>query len=67
MVLNLMFVFDAYDKEILSILEDLRCSLNTVKNQPQISDQSVCTEQCSLSGSFVSDTVFNQTFLLILK
>ena len=48
-----------YDKEILSILEDLQCPRNPVKSQSQKSVPSVQTEDCRLSGSFVSDTVFN--------
>ena len=48
-----------YDKEILNILEDLQCPLNPVKNKSQISIPSVQMEECRLSGSFVSDTVFN--------
>ena len=50
---------DDYDKEILSILEYLQCPRNPVKSQSQISVPSVRTEQYRLSGSFVSDTVFN--------
>ena len=50
---------DNYDKEILSILEDLQCPRKPVKGQSQISVPSVRTEQYRLSGSFVSDTVFN--------
>ena len=50
---------DNYDKEILSILEDLQCPRNPVKSQSQISVPSVRTKQYRLSGSFVSDTVFN--------
>ena len=60
---------DDYDKEILSILEDLQCPQNPVKSQSQISVPSVRTEECRLSGSFVQGTVFNisRKFLLILK
>ena len=43
---------DGYDKEILGILEDAQCSLNAVKSQSQISAPAVCTEQCSLFGSY---------------
>ena len=32
---------------------------NPIKSQSQINVPSVQTEQCSLPGSFVSDTVFN--------
>ena len=45
-----------YDKEILSMLEDLQCLQNPVKSQSQISVPSVRTEECRLSCSFVSDT-----------
>ena len=47
--------------------EDLHCLLNTVQSQSQISAPSVYMEQCELSGSFVSDKVFNLNFLLIVK
>ena len=50
---------DDDDKEILSILEDLQCPRNPVKSQSQISVPSVRTKQYRLSGSLVSDTVFN--------
>ena len=43
---------DARDEEILNILEELQCS----------ADQRIveeCTEQCRLTGSFLSDIVFN--------
>ena len=43
---------DTHDEEILNILEELQCS----------ADQRIveeCTEQCRLTGNFVSDTVFN--------
>ena len=43
---------DGYDKEILSILEDLQCPPNPVKSQSQINLPSVQKEQCMLSGSF---------------
>ena len=42
-----------YEKEILSILEDLRCPRNPVKSQSQISVPSVRTEKCRLSAIFV--------------
>ena len=58
-VVNLMCCLDEYNKEILSILEDLRCPPNPVKSQSEINLLSVQTEQCRLSGSFVSDAVFN--------
>ena len=58
---------DRYDQKFLSILEDLHCLLNTVQSQSQISAPSVYMEQCKLSGSFVSDKVFNLNFLLIVK
>ena len=48
---------DDYDKEILSILEDRQCPRKPVKSQ--ISVPSVRTEECRLSGNFLSDTVFN--------
>ena len=38
---------DKHDEEILNILEELQCSAEE------------CTEQCRLTGKFVSDTVFN--------
>ena len=43
---------DTRDEEILNILEELQCS----------ADQRIveeCTEQCRLTGSFLSDIVFN--------
>ena len=43
---------DTHDEEILNILEELQCS----------TDQRIveeCTEQCRLTGNFISDTVFN--------
>ena len=58
-VMNLMCCLDEYNKGILSILEDLQCPPNLVKGQSEISLLSVQTEQCRLSGSFVSDAVFN--------
>ena len=58
-VVNLMCCLDEYNKEILSILEDLQCPPNPVKGQSEISVFSVQTEQCRLSGSFLSDAAFN--------
>ena len=58
-VVNLMCCLDEYNKEILSILEDLQCPPNSVEGQSEISALSVQTEQCRLSGSFVSDAAFN--------
>ena len=48
---------DDYDKEILSILEDRQCPRKPVKSQ--ISVPSVRTEECRLSGNFLSDKLFN--------
>ena len=42
---------DTHDKEILSILEERQCSAD----QGMVEE---CTEQCRLTGNFVSDTVF---------
>ena len=53
------FCLDDYDEEILSIFEDLQFQRNPVQSQSQISVPSVRTRQCRLSGSFVSDRVFN--------
>ena len=53
------FCLDDYDEEILSIFEYLQFQRNPVQSQSQISVPSVRTRQCRLSGSFVSDRVFN--------
>ena len=43
---------DTHDEEILNILEELQCSADQIIVEK-------CTEQCRLTGNFVSDTVFN--------